>query len=80
MSATKFEARPFYCRVPAAEALGWDLARWNRRRVAVHVPTPGWEAETLNDHGICLREGAIVAPLFAYFSNLAPEFIGGLSH
>ena len=45
---------------PDAEALHVGLARWNRRRLAVQVPSPGWQRDLELDQGMLRLEGSFV--------------------
>jgi len=45
---------------PDAGALHQGLAEWNRRRLAVQVPRPDWQAQLVDDHRMLRLEGAFV--------------------
>ena len=67
---------------PDAEAMHQGLAQWNRRRLAVQTPTPGWSIDLNNDFRMMRIEGAFiegfrmdVAPLIAGVPSDADGFI-----
>jgi hypothetical protein len=55
---------------PDAEALHIGLAKWNRGRLAVQVPSPHWQAQMSEDQRMLRLEGAFVEAFRAQVADL----------
>jgi hypothetical protein len=55
---------------PDAETLHVGLAKWNRRRLAVQVPSPGWQAQMLDDQRMLRLEGAFIEAFRRHVADL----------
>lgn len=58
---------------PDAEALHIGLARWNRRRLAVSVPTEAWTAELYDNFRMARLEGEFVEAFRAHIAPLVAD-------
>jgi hypothetical protein len=58
---------------PDAEALHQGLAQWNRRRLAVQVPSADWTAELNSDFHMLRLEGAFVEAFRAHVAPMVAE-------
>jgi hypothetical protein len=58
---------------PDAEALHLGLAHWNRRRLAVQTPRPGWASDLARDHQMLRLEGAFIEAFRAHVTPLTAQ-------
>ena len=58
---------------PDAEMLHLGLAKWNRRRLAVALPTADWRQDLNTDHAMLRQEGAFVEAFRAHVAPLVAD-------
>ena len=60
----------FSLEFPDAEAFHVGMARWNRRRLAVQIPSPDWQVQMLEDQRMLRLEGAFVERFRTHVADL----------